>query len=521
MPQKQGSGWHSACDSLCRHARPPPLSRSFPVPARFLDSPHAKANLLLQSHLSRLPPPISDYTTDARAVMDNAARVLQAMVDLSADAGWLGTTLSCMLLAQALTQARWPDAHSACQLPGVEDEEGAFLASRGVRGMPDVLEMLRGGDGGDGAGEERLRQALAEVLGAGAVHRAIDAARRLPAIAVTVGEPRTTRGDGGARAHAERAEIAGIDAGVGGNVKQDGDGVVEMEWPALGAEKSGIVVEAVKFDAESGPAGRAEGHAEGRGASDAAGLQGWATGSHEARRGRGQGDDGAAESAADGDAPLEVEVRLERLTGGRLRGAHGHGPPRVYAPLFPKAKEEGWWVVAGDRATRELLAMRRVSCGRAGTARLRVPRTNAAGRPLERVWVFVVSDSYLGLDQEYEVEVPVEERAAAGTAREVGLPGRAAGRAGGTAGRRGRRGGGEIAGEAEAEGPCVGLGGEGEREVGEEGQAGDDGEEEFWDAEGEEGAEGGEAEETGEGGAEEAALEQRARFARGRGGARG
>lgn len=45
-----------------------------------LDSPFTKANILFQAHFARLELPISDYYTDLRSVLDQAIRVLQAMV---------------------------------------------------------------------------------------------------------------------------------------------------------------------------------------------------------------------------------------------------------------------------------------------------------------------------------------------------------------------------------------------------------------------------------------------------------
>jgi len=42
-----------------------------------LESPHVKANLLLQAHFARLPMPIADYTTDTKSVLDQAVRILQ------------------------------------------------------------------------------------------------------------------------------------------------------------------------------------------------------------------------------------------------------------------------------------------------------------------------------------------------------------------------------------------------------------------------------------------------------------
>ena len=87
-----------------------------------LDSPHVKAQLLLQAHFARTPLPMSDYITDTKSVLDQAMRVLQAMVDIAADGGWLDTTLSVMHLVQMVTQARFFDDSPFTDLPHVDDK---------------------------------------------------------------------------------------------------------------------------------------------------------------------------------------------------------------------------------------------------------------------------------------------------------------------------------------------------------------------------------------------------------------
>jgi len=48
--------------------------------------------------------PISDYITDTKSVLDQAVRILQAIVDVAADGGWLFTTLNAMHLMQTIIQ---------------------------------------------------------------------------------------------------------------------------------------------------------------------------------------------------------------------------------------------------------------------------------------------------------------------------------------------------------------------------------------------------------------------------------
>lgn len=64
------------------------------------DLPHTKANLLFQAHFSRTPLPLSDYVTDTKLALDNAIRLLQAMIDTVASQGWLRVTLTCIHLVQ-------------------------------------------------------------------------------------------------------------------------------------------------------------------------------------------------------------------------------------------------------------------------------------------------------------------------------------------------------------------------------------------------------------------------------------
>lgn len=98
------------------------LSEQLPWKVDLYDcgSPHVKTNLLLQAHFARAALPISDYYTDLKSVLDQAVRIFQAMVDISAEKGLLSTCLQCMTLVQSLKQARWPDDNPLTILPGLE-----------------------------------------------------------------------------------------------------------------------------------------------------------------------------------------------------------------------------------------------------------------------------------------------------------------------------------------------------------------------------------------------------------------
>lgn len=59
---------------------------------------------LLQAHFSQLALPITDYNTDLKSVLDQSIRILQAMIDICANSGWLTSSLTCMRLLQMVMQ---------------------------------------------------------------------------------------------------------------------------------------------------------------------------------------------------------------------------------------------------------------------------------------------------------------------------------------------------------------------------------------------------------------------------------
>ncbi|XP_008555073.1 activating signal cointegrator 1 complex subunit 3 [Microplitis demolitor] len=101
------------------------LSKSCRYPGEKLtfDSPNTKAFLLFQAHFSRLPLPSTDYTTDLKSILDQAIRILQAMIDIVAENGWLSSTLRMIQLMQMIIRARWIDESALTTLPHVHKED--------------------------------------------------------------------------------------------------------------------------------------------------------------------------------------------------------------------------------------------------------------------------------------------------------------------------------------------------------------------------------------------------------------
>ncbi|CAL8464110.1 g3645 [Coccomyxa elongata] len=276
----------------------------FPIDVRSADDPHAKASLLLQAHMGRVAVPISDYVGDTKGALDNSVRVLQAITDLTADAGWLGTTLSTMHLIQGLMQARWWDENPLLILPRMEESGVQLLASRKLPTLPQLLSECQ-------QRPPQARAALEQALGsARAAEECMQVCSRLPLVDVSWQAPRPVR---------------------------------DVRQPDVSTS----------------------------------GLSG---------------------SGSRQRFVLEVELR-------QLRGSRGPpGASKAYAPLFPKVKEAGWWLVLGDGGTQELHALKRMSFSDRATARLSFTAASAAS--LSNLHLYLVSDSYMGLDQSFCLGAP-------------------------------------------------------------------------------------------------------------------
>ena len=71
------------------------------------DSPHLKAILLIQYHLSRDEFPRVDYVTDLKSCLDQIVRIVQALIDLCAQKALLNAAILSINFLQMIIQARW------------------------------------------------------------------------------------------------------------------------------------------------------------------------------------------------------------------------------------------------------------------------------------------------------------------------------------------------------------------------------------------------------------------------------
>jgi activating signal cointegrator complex subunit 3 len=105
------------------------------------DNPHTKANLLIQCHLSNITLPISDYITDTKSVLDQAVRILQAIVDVSADSGWLKTCLNSMNLMQMIIQGIWLSKSNLFILPHFNNQIINLLNNKKIDSLCDLISL--------------------------------------------------------------------------------------------------------------------------------------------------------------------------------------------------------------------------------------------------------------------------------------------------------------------------------------------------------------------------------------------
>lgn len=79
---------------------------------------------------------------------------------------------------------------------------------------------------------------------------------------------------------------------------------------------------------------------------------------------------------------------------------------KAYVPKFPKGKDEGWILIIGEIESQELIALKRVGYVRYHSRpQLAFFTPEKPGRFIYTF--YLMSDSYLGLDQQYDIFLDV------------------------------------------------------------------------------------------------------------------
>ena len=107
--------------------------------AKFTD-PHTKVNVLLQAHFSRTPL-TGDLRDDQKLVVETAARLLQAVIDVISSNGWLGPGVAAMEMSQMVSQALWDRDSQLLQLPHFTKKLANLAEKQEVEGVFDMMEM--------------------------------------------------------------------------------------------------------------------------------------------------------------------------------------------------------------------------------------------------------------------------------------------------------------------------------------------------------------------------------------------
>ena len=290
------------------------------VPSYTYDSPHTKVHLLLQAHFTRQGMPMTDYVTDLKSVHDQAIRILQAMLDVSADSGWLETSLRVMHLVKMIIQGCWMKDDPLLQLPHVEPYHLPLFYNIPSQdaSFADIVQSYSGKT-------DLLRKNLSSQFKEPQIQQINRALLHVPLLKVS-------------------HSVTGTPLLASGYIPQ--------ETPAGG---TWIPVH------------------------------------------------------ADKEYSLDVKLSIYRSGKTREERRDKRGGRKALAPRFNKPVDETWWVVLGEIETGELIALKRCGPFRGNT--LSVPLAfytpEVPGRHIYTL--FVISQTYFGLDQQYPIYLEVLE----------------------------------------------------------------------------------------------------------------
>ncbi|KAK2162771.1 hypothetical protein LSH36_92g06010 [Paralvinella palmiformis] len=287
------------------------------------DSSHTKTHLLLQAHFCRETLPSSDYLTDTKSVLDQAVRVLQAMLDVSADQGWLVTTLQVIHLIQMVIQGAWWDRNALLTLPHVQLYHLYCFRTDGGRVMDALPELMCAVKGRLDVLKRMIRDDMSEKQ----IDELYDVLGRLPLIQISLSlMEQDESGKSAAQQIRQRTTRSSRDA-----------------WIPVQADQ-------------------------------------------------------------------EYVLRVNMM---RMNKTQQRRESKAFAPKFPKPKDEGWIFVLGEVETREVIALKRVAHVR---QRSSVPVSFCTPEVEGRViyTLYVMSDCYLGLDQQFDVCLDVQSAGGSG-----------------------------------------------------------------------------------------------------------
>ena len=115
-------------------------------------------------------------------------------------------------------------------------------------------------------------------------------------------------------------------------------------------------------------------------------------------------DDDAANKKAKGNAGKAAKKSAAAATTTTTTDDDAGQVEMVCAPFYPTQRAESWWLLVGDAANKTLLTIKRVTLGKSARAALQFV---APANGQHKLTIYAVCDSYVGCDQQYEVDVNV------------------------------------------------------------------------------------------------------------------
>ena len=314
-----------------------------PVNPYSYDSSHTKAHLLFQAHFSRLNLPCADYATDTKSVLDQSIRILQAMMDVAAEGGWLATTLRIQQLLQMVIQAIWIHDPAVLILPHFDTFILPVLGTRPEQQLT-YLPALQKSFMEDFA---KMSNLLSSDLSPDQIQDVRQVVCNLPVIDVALSVQW-----GGKSMPLPVIPNCGLQEAEWIDVPADQECLLDITF--TNNRQNPFEVSAVV----SGGA---------RPKKSAASQPSTSTGHNQAGRANNRS---------------------------------------VYAPKFPKPKDEGWFLTLGSIEKKELVALKRVTLHRTKCSQ-QLSFTTPAKLGRMMLTFYFMSDSYVGLDQQYNIHLNV------------------------------------------------------------------------------------------------------------------
>ncbi|XP_038207200.1 activating signal cointegrator 1 complex subunit 3 [Zerene cesonia] len=281
-----------------------------PVDSLSLDSSHVKAFLLLQAHLTRLQLPNTDYLTDTKSVLDQTIRIIQAMIDTSAENGWLSVCLCCQMLMQSIVQARWPADSPLTTLPHIESQH-LYMFSSMTKDMNKPCNTLNGLKVTCMRNYEVLAKYLRREFEEGQIEQIYKVITDLPTLDI-------------------KFHVRGV-------------------WFESDCEQDKRIQQPQRKDQ-------------------------W--------------------------TPLHADQEYTILLEMQRRGGSSNN---VICPRFPRSKNEGWFITLGTIEYGELHALKRAPAK--GNTQITFYTPSRTGRIIYTI--YIMSDSYMGLDQQYDLQFEI------------------------------------------------------------------------------------------------------------------